>query len=154
MPFMTKTLRQAIMLRSKLFHTFTRSKNQMGNFRKQCNHCVKLRNKADKTSRTICTQTKSTRITFGKHSDPSLRTKRLTTSLSDDRGVAKIFMKYFSTITKTTDISKYDPIDKEFLSITDPVLRAIGKYKDHPLIARINSLTKNKMEFNFKYLCP
>ena len=63
-------------------------------------------------------------------------------------------MKYFSTITKTTDISKYDPIDKEFLSITDPVLRAIGKYKDHPSIARINSLTKNKMQLNFKHLCP
>ena len=44
MPFMTKTLRQAIMRRSKLFHTFTRSKNESAweNFRKQRNHCVKL----------------------------------------------------------------------------------------------------------------
>ena len=51
MPFMTKTLRQAIMRRSKLFHTFTKSKKQSDweNFRKQRKHCVKLRNKARKT---------------------------------------------------------------------------------------------------------
>ena len=50
-PFMTKTIRQAIMHRSKLFHTFTGSKKQSDweNFRKKRNHCVKLRNKARKT---------------------------------------------------------------------------------------------------------
>ena len=42
MPFMTKTFRQAIMRRSKLFHTVTRSKKQSDweNFHKQRNHCV------------------------------------------------------------------------------------------------------------------
>ena len=48
----------------------------------------------------------------------------------DDREVAEVFIKYFSTVTESTDIPKYDPIDKEYLSITDPVLRAIGKYKE------------------------
>ena len=74
--------------------------------------------------------------------------------VSDDREVAEVFMKYFSTITESIDITKYDPIDKEYLSITDPVLRAIGKYKDHPSIARINSVTKNNTEFYFKHFCP
>ena len=74
--------------------------------------------------------------------------------LSEDLEVTEIFIKYFSTITESVDIPKYDPIDKEYLSITDPVLRAIGKYKDHPSIARINSLTKNNTEFNFKHFCP
>ena len=74
--------------------------------------------------------------------------------MPDDREVAEIFMKYFSTITESTDIPKCDPIDKEYVSITDPVFRALGKYKDHPSIAGINSLTKNNTEFNFKHFCP
>ena len=73
---------------------------------------------------------------------------------SDDKEVAEIFMKYFSTITESIDIPKCDPIDKEYLSITDPVLGAIGKYRDHANIVRINSLTKNNTIFNFKHLCP
>ena len=74
--------------------------------------------------------------------------------VSDDREIVEVFMKYFSTITESIDIPKYDPIDKEYLSIMDPVFRAIGKYKDHPSIARINSLNKNNREFNFKHFCP
>ena len=38
--------------------------------------------------------------------------------------------------------------------MTDPVFRAIGKYKDHPSITRINSLTKNNAKFNLKRFCP
>ena len=38
--------------------------------------------------------------------------------------------------------------------ITNPVFRAIRKYKDHPSITRINSLTKNNAEFNLKHFCP
>ena len=68
--------------------------------------------------------------------------------VSDDREVAEIFMKYFSTITESIDISKYNSIKKK-----NPVLRAIGKYKDQPSIARINSLTENNTEFNFKHFC-
>ena len=74
--------------------------------------------------------------------------------VSDDREILEIFKNYFSTITESIDIPKYDTIDKEYLSITDPVLRAAGKYKDYPNIARINSLTKNNTKFNFKHFCP
>ena len=74
--------------------------------------------------------------------------------VSDDREVADVFMKYFNTITESTDIPKYDPIGKEYLSATDPVFRAVGKYKNHPNLTRINSLIKDNTEFNFKHFCP
>ena len=167
MPFLTKTLRQAIMRRSRLFHTFTRSKKQSDweNFSKQRNHCVKLRNKARKTFLNNLHPNEINKNNFWKtlgafFSNKSIKQARKIILLekneivSDDREVAEVFMKYFSTITESIDIPKYDPIDKEYLSITDPVFRAIGKYKDHSSIARINSLAKNNTEFNFKHFCP
>ena len=50
MPFMTKSLRQAIMRRSRLYNTFTKSKKRSdwGDFRKQRSYCVRLRNHARK----------------------------------------------------------------------------------------------------------
>ena len=33
--------------------------------------------------------------------------------MPDDREVAVIFTKYFSTITESTDTPKYDPIDNK-----------------------------------------
>ena len=63
-------------------------------------------------------------------------------------------MKYFSTVTESTDVPNNDPIDKEYLSIMDSVFRATGKYKDHPSITRINSLTKNNAKFTSKHFCP
>ena len=64
--------------------------------------------------------------------------------VSDDR-------KVFQSITKSIDIRKYHPIGKEYVSITDRVLRNIKK---HPNITKINSLTKNNTEFNMKHFCP
>ena len=50
MPFKTKSLRQAIMRRSRLFNVFAKSKKRSDweDFRKQRNYCVRLRNQARK----------------------------------------------------------------------------------------------------------
>ena len=111
MPFMTKTLRQAVMRRSKLFHTFTRSKKQSDweNFRKQRNHCVKLRNKVRKTFLNILHPNEVNKNNFWKTLGPFLWNKSIKQArkiillekneiVSDDREVAEVFMKYFSTI--------------------------------------------------------
>ena len=152
------------MHRSKLFHTFTRSKKQSDweNFRKQHNHCVKLRNKAHKTFLNNLHPNEVNKNNFWKTIGPFFSNKSINQArkiilfekseiVSDDREVVEGFMKYFSTITGSIDIPKYDPIDKEYFSITDDVFRPIGKYKDHPSIARINSVTKTIR--NFILLC-
>ena len=63
-------------------------------------------------------------------------------------------MDYFNNVTKTIDVPKYDPPDKAYVDINDPILRAIDKYKSHPSIRRIKLLSKNKPEFKFKHFCP
>ena len=105
-----------------------------------------------------------TRRNSGKQSDPSfpknlINRQKITLKeqdeiISDERKVAKIFMDYFNNVTKTIDVPKYDPTDKAYVDINDPILRAIDKYKSHPSIHRIKLLSKNKPEFNFKHFCP
>ena len=63
-------------------------------------------------------------------------------------------MDYFNNVTKTIDVPKYDPPDKAYVDINDPILRVIDKYKSHPSIRRIKLLSKNKPEFKFKHFCP
>ena len=71
--------------------------------------------------------------------------------ISDERKVAEIFMDYFNNVTKTIDVPKYDPPDKAYVDINDPILRAIDKYKSHLSIRSIKLLSKNKPEFKFKH---
>ena len=66
--------------------------------------------------------------------------------------VAEIFMDYFDNVTKTIDVPKYDPSDKAYVDINDPILRAIDKYKSHTSIRRIKLPSKNKPEFKFKHI--
>ena len=56
-------------------------------------------------------------------------------------------MDYFNNVTKTIDVPKYDPPDKAYVDINDPILRAIDKYKSHPSIHRIKLLSNNKPKF-------
>ena len=85
MPFMTKTLRQAIMRRSELFLLLLDLKSSLigkmqsdwENFLKQRNHCVKLRNKARKTFLNNLHPNEVKRITFGRHSGPFFSNKSI-----------------------------------------------------------------------------
>ena len=102
-----------------------------------------------------------TRRNSGKQSDPSfpkiqingkkIILKEQDEIISDERKVAEIFMDYFNNVTKTIDVPKYDPPDKAYVDINDPILRAIDKYKSHLSIRSIKLLSKNKPEFKFKH---
>ena len=74
--------------------------------------------------------------------------------ISDERKIAKIFMDYFNNATKTIDVPKYDPADKAYVDINDPILRAIDKYKSHPIIHRIKLLSKNKPNLTSNIFVP
>ena len=102
-----------------------------------------------------------TRRNSGKQSDPSfpkiqingkkIILKEQDEIISDERKVAEIFMDYFNNVTKTIDVPKYDPPDKAYVDINDPILRAIDKYKSHLSVRSIKLLSKNKPEFKFKH---
>ena len=72
--------------------------------------------------------------------------------ISDDKEIAEIFGNYFSNITNFIDTPEYQPPEDTYLSLRDPVLRAIEKYKHHSSILTIKSLMFNKdTGFEFKY---
>ena len=76
-----------------------------------------------------------TRRNSGKQSDPSfpknlingkkIILKEQDEIISDERKVAEILMDYFNNVTKTIDVSKYDPPtpDKAYVDINDPISR-------------------------------
>ena len=43
-------------------------------------------------------------------------------------------MYYFNNVTETIHVPKYDPPDKAYVDINDPISRAIEKYKSHPSV--------------------
>ena len=70
MPFMTKSLRQAIMRRSRLF-TKSEKRSDWEDFRKQPNYYVRLRNQARKAYFNKLQNTYVDKKKFWKQSDPS-----------------------------------------------------------------------------------
>ena len=164
MPFMTESLRQAIMHRSKLLNIFTESKKRSDweDFRKQRNYCVTPQNQAHKAYFNKLQSTDMDKKKFCKKIGPffsqksNKRAKKITYKeeneiMSDERKVAEIFMNYLTNVTETIDLPKYDPPDKAYVDINDPILRAIEKYGSHPSIHRIKLLSKNRPEFKFEH---
>ena len=54
--------------------------------------------------------------------------------ISEDHRVVEIFSKYFSQVTDSLDIREYIPPNKDLIQIKDPVLRAIEKFKNTPVL--------------------
>ena len=62
------------------------------------------------------------------------------------------FNEFFSNVVKEFKIEKDDNLLTDVIEETDPVLKAIQKYKNHPGILRIKSYFKYPKVFLFKYL--
>ena len=74
--------------------------------------------------------------------------------VSDDREIAICFNDYFTDITKSLDI-KLQPTSEANEHITDKVLKAIDKYKDHPSVLKIKEqFPQNDSEFKFQQVLP
>ena len=70
--------------------------------------------------------------------------------LSGEAKVAYTFNEFFSN-AKESKIEKDDNLLTDVIEETDPVLKAIKKYKNHPSILRIKSSFKHPKVFSFKY---
>ena len=71
--------------------------------------------------------------------------------LSEEAKVADTFNEFFSNVVKELKIEKDDNLLTDVIEETDPVLKAIKKYKNHPSILRIKSSFKHPKVFSFKY---
>ena len=163
--FMDKELNQAIMVRSKLRNKYLKSKSETDkqSYNKQRNHCVKLlRLKKQKYYECLDISKITDNKTFWKTISPLFSNKSYSTNsritllengevLSEETKVADTFNEFFSNVVKELKIENDDNLLTDDIEETDPVLKAIKKYKNHPSILRIKSSFKHPKVFSFKY---
>ena len=144
-PFMNKTLRKAIIHRSKLLNTFNRTNKLQDweKYRKERNYCVKLKNKAKKQYFSKLGPCDMNRNNFWRTLGPFFSNKKAETStkiilseknktISDDREIAEVFGNYLNSITQLIKVPYYQPPDDKYTLLKDPIEKAIEKYKQHP----------------------
>ena len=72
--------------------------------------------------------------------------------LKNDKETAKILNNFFSTIIKNLKISEYKEQNPISISIKDPVMRAIVKYRAHTSIIVIKENCNSSSSFNFSFV--
>ena len=71
--------------------------------------------------------------------------------LQDDSEVTEELNNFFKEAVSTLDVNKNSYIiDPDFINISDPIEKAISKYKFHPSILLINDKIVNQDKFSFK----
>ena len=157
-PFMNKSVRKAIMVRTKLLNKF-RKENSFINeleYKRQRNFCTTL---IKKTKRNFYNNLNVNKITdnksFWKTVKPSFTEKTLKdekivlvendTTFSEENEIAEIFRSYFDGIVDGLNIKRCE-ISKDH---SDPILNAIKTFEKHPSILKIKKLNSG-CRFSFK----
>ena len=157
-PFMNKSVRKAIMVRTKLLNKF-RKENSFINeleYKRQRNFCTTL---IKKTKRNFYNNLNVNKITDNKSCwktvKPSFTEKALKdekivltendTNFSQENKIAKIFRSYFDGIVDGLNIKRCE-ISKEH---SDPMLNAIKTFEKHPNILKIKELNSD-CRFSFE----
>ena len=163
---MDKELNQVIMVRSRLRNKYLKSKSEIDRqrYNKQRNYCVKLLHpKKQKYYQSLDISKITDNKTFWKSISPLFSIKSYSTNsritllkngevLSEESKVADTFNKFFSNVVKELKIEKDDNLLADVIEESNPVLKAIKKYKNHPSILRIKGYFKYPKVFLFKYL--
>ena len=157
-PFMNKSVRKAIMVRTKLLNKFRKENsfiNELG-YKRQRNFCTTL---IKKTKRNFYNNLNVNKITdnksFWKTVKPSFTEKTLKdekivltendTTFSEENKIAEIFRSYFDGIVDGLNIKRCE-ISKEH---NDPILNAIKTFEKHPSILKIKELNSG-CRFSFE----
>ena len=159
--FITKQFRKEIMKRTYLRNRFLKSKSDLSRevYNKQRSYCTCLVNNAkqdyySKLNPSCIANSK----TFWRTVKPLFTDKILANDnivlaenreiINESYKIAEIFKCLFSNAVKDLGIER-DRYTSVGLceELTDPVLEAINKYKDHPNIKKINQFTSNNIFF-------
>ena len=148
-PYMTKSLRKAIMRRSQLLTKYHKSKDKSDHaiYKKQRNFVSKMYKKEKKSFyKNLDMKNVLDNKTFWKYMKPLFSNKTECKSkislvngneiIADDHNLAETFNTFFKEAVSKLDIQENtditDPVD--LLQFEDPVDIAIQKYKHHPSI--------------------
>ena len=160
--FMTKSLRKAIMTRTRLRNRYNKVRNDENwkAFKKQRNKCVKLLPKAKNDCygnlnlKLLTDNIKFWRTVKPLFSD-RIQTYTAITLLennelvNDNRIAANIFNDYFVSITESLDIPTVSKNLTPINEISDPLDIASTKYKSHPSVKLI--IKRVQVEHIFKF---
>ena len=162
--YMTKDLRKAIMLRSRLKRIAqeTKSPEAIINYKKQRNLVVNLNRSAkhsyfeslncDGSNKSLWNICKPI-ISSSTCSNDRILLVENNEIISDDLCLANIFNEYFANITTGLSIPKWYSSDNN-KTPDDPVNAAITKYASHPSIIKIKDLNNHTESFEFSHVLP
>ena len=162
-PYMTKSLRKAIMRRSALQNKFFRDKSDVSKkaFKKQRNYTKRLLKREKKryfSNLNLNNYTDNKKFwttvkpLFSNYNGGS-RTITLVEDddiISNDEDIARIFNNYFVDSVKSLNITKNRALLNDTENLTDPVEIALKKFECHPSIISIkeNIFVENKFSFS------
>ena len=159
---MNKKLSKVIMHRTRLRNNFLRNRSDENKrkYSKQRNYCVSLLRKTKKSYYNNLNEKKITdNKTFWKTVKPFLSDKtpsdeKITLTEKDkiiktDSKTANVLNTFFSTIISNLNIPEYQVPDPISNDVSDPALKSILKYKDHPSIKAIEKIAKPNSLFKF-----
>ena len=162
---MTKALRKAVMLRTRLRNKYNQSRiaEKWNNFRRQRNLCIKLfRTEKKRYYNNLDVRLITDNKKFWKTVKPLFSDKIKTQNkivlvenddvISDDRQIAEIFNNYFVTVTETLGIAENLDNVRSTEGIIDPVEKAIEKYANHPSIKTILTRFPVVAGFSFEHV--
>ena len=166
MPFINKTLSKEIMTRTRLrlrneFLKDTSEENKK-KYSKQRNYCVsRLRKSKSDYFRNLNWKNINDNKTFWKSIKPFLSDKVSSTNkllLIDKEGIivgdydnAKALNTFFSNIVSDLNITEYSNCEPLANNISDPLLKCVAKYRNHPSILAIGEVC-NKQPRPFSFL--
>ena len=157
-PHVSKKLRKEIMKRSylKSIANKTNDPEDVLNYKRQRNLVTKL-NKIEKKLYFQKVDT-NLRMTIWQKCEPYLSSKQKAFKkiilvendivISDDKKIANIFNTYFSNITKSLIIPRWQMPAQVQSNQNDPISNAIWKYRTHPSIKQIKSVFGEKHSFS------
>ena len=161
-PFITKEIRKAIMLRSKLLNKLHKQKSLTAEiaYKKQRNICTSLIRKTKQSYyRHISPQTVTNNKNFWKNIKPFFKNNTNTKDKiilthkdeihDDDRQVANIFNDYLANAVNELNIPSIPTVSVEN---ADPLLQSIKKYDTHPSILKIKEKLDKNIPFKFSHI--
>ena len=160
--FVTKELSKAIMLRSKFLKTKTQESKLKYN--KQRNLCVSITRKAKRSYyenldlKDITDSKKFWATVKSLFSNKIKSTEYITLEengkiISNDKELARIFNEFFVNIVPNLDINTNHSFLINTDNESDPIEKAIAKYKNHPSIISIKKFMENSdSSFSFQHV--
>ena len=161
-PFMTKTLRKAMVHRSQLETKYRKQPTDINynRYRKQNSFCSKLYKKRKKYYSNLDLKQLADNKNFWQNMKPFLSDKNKAaekiTLVSDDEifsndlEIAEKFNEFFKNAVNNLNFSSNKDLLVSTTHLSDPVQIAIGKYKNHPSIFTIQNNVTIDQSFYFQ----